>query len=172
MFFPQLLSRYKRIEITIKIKANFYKEIAQFTILVAIIGNKISKYFFLTSLSQIPYMSTQQTYMGSKFNSRDPACYDLFSFSDTSSSQIITKKTVARTIEPSWQNTCLIWQTYFRSGHGIKCRHRLDEKWPLKTTQIWTEERASKQTKPTTTSNWTFNQSRWRIRRILADFVH
>ena len=91
MFFPQLLSRYKRIEITMKIKANFYKEIAQFTILVAIIGNKISKYFFLTSLSQIPYISTQQTYMGSKFNSRDPACYDLFSFSDTSSSQIITK---------------------------------------------------------------------------------
>ena len=84
MFFPQLLSRYKRIEITIKIKANFYKEIAQFTILVAIIGNKISKYFFLTSLSQIPYISTQQTYTGSKFNSRDPACYNLFSFSDTS----------------------------------------------------------------------------------------
>ena len=171
MFFPQLLSRYKRREITIKIKANFYKEIAQFTILVAIIGNKISKYYFLTCLSQIPYISTRQTYTG-KFNSRDSAWYDLFSFSDTSSSQIITKKTVARTIEPSWQNTCLIWQTYFRSGHGIKCRHRLDEKWPLKTTQIWTEERASKQTKPTTTSNWTFNQSRWRIRRILADFVH
>ena len=92
MFFPQLLSRYKRIEITIKIKANFYKEIAQFMILVAIIGNKISKYFFLTSLSQIPYISTQQTYTGSKFNSRDPACYDLFSFFDTSSSQIITKR--------------------------------------------------------------------------------
>ena len=36
-----------RIEIIIKIKANFYKEIAQFTILVAIIGNKISKYFSL-----------------------------------------------------------------------------------------------------------------------------
>ena len=46
MFFPQLLSWYKRIEITIKIKANFYQEIAQFSILVAIIGNKISKYFF------------------------------------------------------------------------------------------------------------------------------
>ena len=46
-FFPQLLSRHKRIEIIIKIKANFYKEIAQFTILVAIIGNKISKYFSL-----------------------------------------------------------------------------------------------------------------------------
>ena len=26
----------------------------------------------------MPYISTQQTYMGSKFNSRDPACYDLF----------------------------------------------------------------------------------------------
>ena len=89
-----------RIEIIIKIKANFYKEIAQFTILVAIIGNKISKYYFLTCLSQIPYISTRQTYMG-KFNSRDSAWYDLFSFSDTSSSQIITKETVARTIEPS-----------------------------------------------------------------------
>ena len=61
MFFPQLLSRYKRIEITIKIKANFFKKIAQFTILVAIIGNKISKYFFLTSLSEILYFSTRQT---------------------------------------------------------------------------------------------------------------
>ena len=91
MFFPRLLSRYKRIEIAIKIKANFCKEIAQFTILVAIIGNKISKYFFLTSLSQIPYVSTRQTYTGSKFTSRNSACYDLFSFSDTSSSQIITK---------------------------------------------------------------------------------
>ena len=98
MFFPQLLTRYKRIEVIIKIKANFYKEIAQFTILVAIIGNKISKYYFLTCLSQIPYISTRQTYMG-KFNSRDSAWY-LFSFSDTSSSQIITK-TVARTIETS-----------------------------------------------------------------------
>ena len=172
LFFPLLLSRYKIIEIIIKIKAKFYKEIAQFTILVAIIGNTISKYFFLTSLSQILYISTRQTYTSGKFNSRDSAWYDLFSFSDTSSSQIITKETVARTIEPSWQNTCLIWQTYFRSGHGIKCSHRLDEKWPLKTTQIWTEERVSKQTKPTTPSNWTFNQSRWRIRRILADFVH
>ena len=71
MFFPLLLSRYKRIEIIIKIKANFYKEIAQFTILVAIIGNKISKYFFLTSLSQILYISTRQTYTGGKCNSRD-----------------------------------------------------------------------------------------------------
>ena len=43
MFFHQLLSRYKRIEITIKIKGNFYKEIAQITFLAAIIGNKISK---------------------------------------------------------------------------------------------------------------------------------
>ena len=142
MFFPKLLTRYKTIEVIIKIKANFYKEIAQFTILVAIIGNKISKYFFLTCLSQIPYISTRQTYTSGKFNSRDSAWYDLFSFSDTSSSQIITK-TVARTIEPSWQYTCLIldfqkspssdfiwrgprgrlvaslgliWQTYFRSG--------------------------------------------------------
>ena len=101
MFFPQLLSRYKRIEIIIKIKANFHKEIAQFTILVAIIGNKTSKYFFLISLSQIPYISTRQTYTGSKFNSRDSAWYGLFSFSHTSSSQIITKETVPRTIEPS-----------------------------------------------------------------------
>ena len=103
MFFPQLLSRYKRIEIIIKSKANFYKEIAQFTILVAIIGNKISKYFFLTSLSQILYISTRQTYTSGKVNSRDSAWswYDLFSFSDTSSSQIITKGTVARKIEPS-----------------------------------------------------------------------
>ena len=93
MFFPQLLSRYKRIEIIIKNKANFYKEIAQFTILVAIIGNKISKYFFLTSLSQILYISTRQTYRSVKFNLRDSAWYDLFSFSDTSSSQIITKET-------------------------------------------------------------------------------
>ena len=77
MFFPQLLSRYKRLEIIIKIKANFYKEIAQFTILVAIIGNKISKYFFLTSLSQILYISTRQTYTSGKFNSRDSAWYDL-----------------------------------------------------------------------------------------------
>ena len=53
MFFPQLLSRFKTIEIIVKIKANLYKEIAQFTILVAIIGNKISKYFFLTRLSQM-----------------------------------------------------------------------------------------------------------------------
>ena len=53
MFFLLLLSRFKRIEIINKIKANFYKEIAQFTILIAITGNKISKYFFLTSLSQI-----------------------------------------------------------------------------------------------------------------------
>ena len=75
MFFPQLLSRYKRIEIIIKIKANFHKEIAQFTILVAIIGNKISKYFFLTSLSQILYISTRQTYTSGKFNSSDSAWY-------------------------------------------------------------------------------------------------
>ena len=68
LFFPQLLSRYKRIEIIIEVKANFYKEIVQFTILVAIIGNKISKYFFLTSLSQIPYISTRQTYTSSKFS--------------------------------------------------------------------------------------------------------
>ena len=68
MFFPQLLSRYKRIEIIIEVKANFYKEIVQFTILVAIIGNKISKYFFLTSLSQIPYISIRQTYTSSKFS--------------------------------------------------------------------------------------------------------
>ena len=100
MFFPQLLSRYQRIQIIIKIKVNFYKEIAQFKILIAIIGNKISKYYFLTCLSQIPYISTRQTYTG-KFNSRDSAWCDLFSFSDTSSSQIITKETVARTIEPS-----------------------------------------------------------------------
>ena len=102
MFFSQLLSRYKRIQIILKIKVNFYKEIAQFTILVAIIGNKISKCFFLTSLSQILYISTRQTYTSGKFNSRDSAWYDLFSFSDKSSSQIIiTKETVARTIEPS-----------------------------------------------------------------------
>ena len=75
MFFPQLLSRYKRIEIIIKIKANFHKKITQFTILVAIIGNKISKYFFLTSLSQILYISTQQTYTSGKFNSSDSAWY-------------------------------------------------------------------------------------------------
>ena len=62
MFFPLLLSRYKIIEIIIKIKANFYKEIAHFTILVAIIENKISKYFFLTGLSQILYISTRQAY--------------------------------------------------------------------------------------------------------------
>ena len=150
MFFPQLLTRYKRIEVIIKIKANFYKEIAQFTILVAIIGNKISKYYFLTCLSQIPYISTRQTYMG-KFNSRDSAWYDLFSFSDTSSSQIITK-TVARTIETSWQYTCLIldfqkspssdfiwrgprgrlvaslvWSGKLTSGQ-VKCSHRSDER--------------------------------------------
>ena len=101
MFFPLLLSRYKRIEIIIKIKANFYKEIAQFTILVAITGNKISKYFFLTTLSQILCISTRQTDRSGKFNSRDSAWYDLFSLSDTSSSQIIAKETVARTIEPS-----------------------------------------------------------------------
>ena len=103
--FPLLLSRFKRIEIIIKIKANFYKEIAQFTILIAIIGNKISKYFFLTSLSQILYISTRQTYTSGKFNSRDSAWYNLFSFSDTSRSQIIAKESVARTIELSWQNT-------------------------------------------------------------------
>ena len=39
VYFPQLLSRYKSIEIIIKINPYFYKEIAQFTILVAIIGN-------------------------------------------------------------------------------------------------------------------------------------
>ena len=101
MFFPLLLSRFKRIEVIIKIKANFYKEIAQFTILIAIIGNKISKYFFLTSLSQILYISTRQTYTSGKFNSRDSAWYNLFSFSDTSRSQIIAKESVARTIELS-----------------------------------------------------------------------
>ena len=100
MFFLQLLSRFKTIEIIVKIKANLYKEIAQFTILVAIIGNKISKYYFLTCLSQIPYISTRQTYTG-KFNSRDSAWYDLFSFSDTSRSQIIAKESVARTMELS-----------------------------------------------------------------------
>ena len=47
LFTGESNSRYKIIEIIIKIKANFYKEIAQFTILVAIIGNKISKYIFL-----------------------------------------------------------------------------------------------------------------------------
>ena len=101
MFFPLLLSRFKRIEIIIKIKANFYKEIAQFTILIAIIGNKISKYFFLISLSQILYISTRQTYTSGKFNSSDSAWYNLFSFSDTSRSQIIAKESVARTIELS-----------------------------------------------------------------------
>ena len=151
MFFPLLLSRYRIIEIIIKIKANFYKEIAQFTILVAIIGNTISKYFFLTSLSQIIYISTRQTYTSGKFNSRDSAWYDLFSFSDTSSSQIITK-TVARTIETSWQYTSLIldfqkspssdfiwrgprgrlvaslvWSGKLTSGQ-VKCSHRSDEK--------------------------------------------
>ena len=99
--FPQLLSRNKRIEITIEIKANFYKETVQFTILVAIIGNKISKYFFLTSLSQILYISTRQTYTSGKFNSRDSAWYDLFCFSDTSSCPIITKEAVSRIIELS-----------------------------------------------------------------------
>ena len=68
----------------IKIKAIFYKEIAQFTILVAFIGNKMSKCFFLTSLLQILYISTRQTYRSGKFNSRDSVWYDLFSFSDTS----------------------------------------------------------------------------------------
>ena len=98
MFFPLLLSRFKRIEIIIKIKANFYKEIAQFTILIV---NKISKYFFLTSLSQILYISTRQTYTSGKFNSRDSTWYNLFSFSDTSRSQTIAKESVARTIELS-----------------------------------------------------------------------
>ena len=90
-----------RIEIIIKIKANFYKEIAQFTILIAIIGNKISKYFFLTSLSQILYISTRQTYTSGKFNSSDSAWYNLFSFSDSSRSQVTEKESVARTIELS-----------------------------------------------------------------------
>ena len=62
----------------IKIKAIFYKEIAQFTILVAIIGNKISKCFFLTSLLQILYISTRQTYRSGKFNSRDSVICFLF----------------------------------------------------------------------------------------------
>ena len=82
----------------------------------AIIGNKISKYFFLTSLSQILHICRRQTYTSGKFNSRDSAWYDLFCFSDTSGCQIITKEAVSRIIELSWQNTCLIWQTYFRSG--------------------------------------------------------
>ena len=48
IFFPQLLSRYKTIDrYIIKIKATFYKEIVQFTILVAIIGKRSSKYFFV-----------------------------------------------------------------------------------------------------------------------------
>ena len=47
LFTGESNSRYKIIEVIIKIKANFYKEIAQFTILVAIIGNKISKYIFV-----------------------------------------------------------------------------------------------------------------------------
>ena len=34
MFFPQLLSGYKRIDIIIKFKANFCQEIAEFMILV------------------------------------------------------------------------------------------------------------------------------------------
>ena len=33
------------MEIIIKIKANFYKKIAQFTILVAIIGNEMIEFF-------------------------------------------------------------------------------------------------------------------------------
>ena len=45
VYFPQLLSRYKSMEIIIKIKANFYKKIAQFTILVAIIGNEMIEFF-------------------------------------------------------------------------------------------------------------------------------
>ena len=45
--FPQLPLRCKRIEIIFKIKANCCKEIAHFTILVAIVGNKISKYFYI-----------------------------------------------------------------------------------------------------------------------------
>ena len=39
VYFPQLLSRYKSNEIIIKTNPYFYKEIAQFPILVAIIGN-------------------------------------------------------------------------------------------------------------------------------------
>ena len=116
IFFPQLRSRYKTIDrIIIKIKATFYKEIVQFMILVAIIGNKSSKYFFL-----ITYIKLLSNFKNLNFHSnggskilqnrcritfipRDSAWYDdLFSFSNTSMQlSNKTKETVVRTIEPS-----------------------------------------------------------------------
>ena len=85
MFLPQLLSRYKRIEILLKSKQFFTKRLLSLRFLsLLLIGNKISKCFFLTSLLQILYISTRQTYRSGKFNSRDSVWYDLFSFPDTS----------------------------------------------------------------------------------------
>ena len=85
MFLPQLLSRYKRIEILLKSKQFFTKRLLSLRFLsLLLIGNKISKCFFLTSLLQILYISTRQTYRSGKFNSRYSVWYDLFSFSDTS----------------------------------------------------------------------------------------
>ena len=91
MYFPQLLSRYKRIEITIKIKEHFIKRLLSLRFLSLSLEKKSVNIFSLLAFRKNPYISTRQTYTGSKFNSRDPACYGLFSFSDTSSSQIITK---------------------------------------------------------------------------------
>ena len=45
--FSSVAFQIQNNRIIIEIKATFYKEIVQFTILVIIVGNKSSKYFFL-----------------------------------------------------------------------------------------------------------------------------
>ena len=45
--FSSVAFQIQNNRIIIEIKATFYKEIVQFTILVVIVGNKSSKYFFL-----------------------------------------------------------------------------------------------------------------------------
>ena len=101
MFFPLLLSRYKRIEIIIQVKANFHKEIAQFTILVAITGNKISKYFSLLPFRKYSVFLHDKQTGAVNLTRAIQIIYDLFSLSDASSSQIIIKETVVITIETS-----------------------------------------------------------------------
>ena len=115
-FFPCCFPDSKEYKLLLQSKQIFTKRLLSLRFLSLLLEIKSVNIFSLLAFRKYDYISTRQTYTSGKCNSRDLAWYGLFSFSDTSSSQIIIKETVSRTIEPSWQNTCLNWQTYFRSG--------------------------------------------------------
>ena len=101
MYFPQLLSRYKRTAIITTIIAYFYQEIftkRSWSLLLRIyISYKLVK-------------NIKIYYTSGKIHLAHSARYGLFSTSDTSGCQIKTKVTVTRTVEPTWQSTCLVRQ--------------------------------------------------------------